>query len=152
MKEVANSVVLMPNTRARITYGNMKGCQGVILGFEVDCNTLCYVINLDEYGEVSVFEWAVQAVKKEVPPMVRVTYHFPENDDNSDGKYEAILEVVCAEGNKSDVLVSAGRKVVVDYAEDERGRLEPSVLAIMQNTDGTFWEIAERQGTALKEE
>lgn len=82
-----------------------------------------------------------------MPRTERVTYAFPENEDNPDGKYEAILEVVCAEGNKSDVLVSAGRNVIVDYAEGERTRLEPVVLAIVNNTDGTFWEAAEKHTT-----
>ena len=78
------------------------------------------------------------------------TYDLLATDDSAttEGKYEAILDVVCAEGNKSDVIPSAnGRDVNVEYAEGERPRLEPIVLAIINNTDGTFWEIAQGKRT-----
>lgn len=79
--------------------------------------------------------------------MERVTYQFPATDDEAtlEGKFEAVVEVVCNDPNRSDVLPGANvREATVAYAEGERQRIEPVVLAIVRNADGTFWDIAER--------
>lgn len=78
--------------------------------------------------------------------MEQVRYRFPDSDGEAtrDSKYEAILAVVTQDGNKSEVLIDTGRNVSISYAEGERTRLEPPVLAIINNTDRSFWDIAEK--------
>lgn len=82
--------------------------------------------------------------------MERVVYQFLESDDDAatEGKFEAVVDVVCNGSHKSDVIPSAnGREVNIVYIEGERAVLEPVVLAILRNSDGTFWSIAEAHNT-----
>lgn len=75
----------------------------------------------------------------------RVDYRFPDSDtqDRCEGKFEAILDVVCRDGAKSDVI-PCGRPgaVYIAWDAEERKTAEPDVLAIINCVDSSYWDIA----------
>lgn len=76
-----------------------------------------------------------------------VDYWLLDTDDlpSCEGKYEAILQVVCQTGNKSDVIPCGNaRRVHVGWDAEERKTLEADVLAIANCTDDTYWAVADK--------